>query len=84
MTKIEDLLKRGFGLVTINDLISVRLHDNIMKVKFEPLPGSQYKDGWELPIASRTPDGIQEEISVYLYQLIITYHNHISADLLNM
>lgn len=84
MTKIEDLLKRGFGLVTINDLISVRLHDNIMKVKFEPLPGSQYKDGWELPIVSRTPDGIQEEISVDLYQLIITYHNHISADLLNM
>ena len=84
MTKIEDLLKRGFGLVTINDLISVRLHDNIMKVKFEPLPGSQYKDGWELPIVSRTPDRIQEEISVDLYQFIITYHNHISADLLNM
>lgn len=84
MKNIDDLLKRGFGLVTINDLISVRLHDDIMKVKFEPLPGSQYKDGWELPIASRTQDGILEEISDYLYQLIITYHNHIAADLVNM
>lgn len=84
MNRIEEMLKRGFGLVNINDLISVRLHDDILKVKFEPLPGSPYKDGWELPIASRTPDGIQEEISDYLYQLIITYHNHIVADLANM
>lgn len=84
MSKIEEMLKRGFGLVTINDLISVRLHDDILKVKFEPLPGSPYKDGLEIPIASRTPDGIQEEISDYLYQLIITYHNHILADLDNM
>ena len=84
MKNIDDLLKRGFGLVIIDDLISVLLHDEILKVKFETLPGSPYKDGWELPIASRTPDGIQEEISDYLYQLIITYHNHIAADLANM
>lgn len=84
MKNIEDLLKRGFGLVTINDLISIRYCNDILKVKFEPLPGCTFKEGWEFPIASRTPDGILEEISDFLYQIIFTYHNHIAADLVNM
>lgn len=82
MQNIEELLKRGFGLVTINELISVRLHDELLTVKFEQLPGNHL--GCEYPIMSRTPDGILEEISNYFYQLIITYHNHIAADLVNM
>lgn len=82
MKNIDDLLKRGFGLVTINDLISLRLHDDLLTVHFEALPG--YKHGATIPIGSRTPDGIKEEIGDYLNHYIINYQIEVVADLANM
>lgn len=82
MRTISEMLDRGFGLVSINDMISLTYHDDILKVNFQPLPGGLSKDGWSLPIAARTEDSILEEVSDYFYQLIITYYNHVSADLL--
>lgn len=82
MNRIEEMLKRGFGLVTINDLISLRLHDDLLTVHFETLPG--YINGWTVPIESRTLDGIKEEAGDYLNQYIITYQVGVVADLANM
>ena len=82
MKTIPEMLDRGFGLVSLNDMISLSYHDDILKVHFQPLPGGLSKEGWSLPVAARTEEGILEEISDYFYQLFITYYNHISADLL--
>ena len=82
MNRIDEMLKRGFGLVTINELISLRLHDDLLTVHFEALPG--YKNGWIVPIESRSTDGIKEEIGDYLNQYIITYQVGVVADLSNM
>ena len=82
MTKIERLLQRGFGLVTINELISLRLHDDLLTVHFEALPG--FKHGAIILIGSRTPDGIKEEIGDYLNHYIINYQVEVVADLANM
>lgn len=82
MSKIEEMLKRGFGLVTINDLISLRLHDDLLTVHFEALPG--YKHGATIPIGSRTREGIKEEVGDYLNHYIINYQVEVVVDLANM
>ena len=82
MQNIEDLLKRGFGLVTINELISLSYHDNILIVNFEPLPGMIKPV--QRPLASRTVEDIKAEIYDYLHQYIICYHGIMSYDLTKM
>lgn len=82
MNNIQDLLDRGFGLLAINDLISLTYHDNIMEVHFAALPGQV--DPTTIRLASRTERDIKHEIHDYFTQEITYYYDLISSDLITI
>lgn len=82
MNKIEEIIKRGFGYVAINQLISLTYHDGELTVHFEPFPGMEGPA--RHLIASRTAAEIRNEIHDLLYQDIIFYFEVMSADIINM
>lgn len=82
MNNIQDLLDRGFGLLAINDLISITYHDNIMEVHFAALPGQA--DPVTIRLASRNERDIKHEIHDYFTQEITYYYDLISSDLINL
>jgi hypothetical protein len=82
MNKIEEIIKRGYGSVTINSLISLTYHDGVLTARFEALPGME-GPSYHL-LASRTAAEILYEIHDLLYQDIIFYFEVIASDLVNM
>ena len=82
MNRVVEMLKRGFGYVAINQLISITYHDSELTVHFEPFPGMEGPAHHLL--ASRTAAEIQNEIHDLLYQDIIFYFEVMSSDIINM
>lgn len=82
MIDIPTMLQRGFGLVSVSDLISLSLHDDVLECHFEPLPG--VVDVYTFPIESRTTDGIIEEIRTRLYFHLSNYLNWQFAELMDI
>lgn len=82
MKNIQELLDRGFGLLSINDCISLTYCENEMQVHFAALPGTD--DTTDILVNSRSVSGILHEIHDYFTQYIAWYYDLISTDLINM
>lgn len=83
MIDIPTMLERGFGIVSVSDLINLTFHDGLLDAHFAALPG--YDEPWNIPIKSRTLDGIREELlqltSIYLAEYRRTEWDIILTDL---
>lgn len=82
MNKIDSIIERGFGFVSINELISLTYHENELTVYFEPFPG--LNEPTHHLLASRTASEIMYEIHDLLYQDIIFYFEVMSSDLITL
>lgn len=71
MMSLETMLQRGFGLVSVTDLISVTMHDDIITGHMDPLPGVE--NTMDFPIHSRTVPDILEELDDNLGAYIMNY-----------
>lgn len=80
MNNIQSLLDRGFGLVTINSLLSLTFHDNILLLKVADLPGVDFQPD-KIEIESRSVSGIVEEIRERFTDLLSWYHFQILLDI---
>ena len=80
MNNIQDLLDRGFGLLAINDLISLTYHDDLLEVHFAALPG--YIDPVTVKLASRNERDLKNEIHDYFTQMLSHYYDLITFDII--
>lgn len=39
MSKLDDIIKRGFGVIAINDVLTLRYSNGVMQLVIAPLPG---------------------------------------------
>lgn len=39
MSKLDDIIKRGFGVIAINDVLTLRYANGVMQLVIAPLPG---------------------------------------------
>ena len=76
MFKIEEIIKRGFGYVAINQLISLTYHDGELTVHFEPFPGMEGPSHHLL--ASRTAAEIRNEVHDLFRGYVSGHYKHVA------
>ena len=81
MTNIFNMLSRGFGLVSLNDFISLTYHDDILECHFAALPG---EDPETVYLNERTVGGIINEVHDYMTQYLINYHAALEHTLIRL
>lgn len=70
MTPFEGMLKRGFGSVRINPLMSLSLSNGMLLITFEGLPGL---DRHSRIINARIPDQIRSEAASHIMDVMQLY-----------
>lgn len=88
MNNLKHILERSFGIISINEALSIKYHDNKLELCITPLPG--YTDEpISFLLAERDPRLIVSEISrivqavmyEYLEQNVIDIYGLIGCDL---
>lgn len=68
---LQSMIDRGYGLYIINDLLSLKIHDDNIELCISELPG--WPDPVFVPIGSRTISGITEEVFDFTTQYLTGY-----------
>ena len=68
---LQSMIDRGYGLYIINELLSLKIHDDNIELCISELPGSS--DPVFIPIESRNISGITEEVFDYATQYLTSY-----------
>lgn len=68
---LQSMIDRGYGLYIINELISLKIHDNSIELCVSELPGSP--EPVFIPLESRNISGIMEEVFDYTTQYLTSY-----------
>lgn len=80
MSNVQTMLDRGFGLVSINDLLSLTMHDNILTLNIADLPGVDTQP-FKIELESRSVSGITDEIRDRFTAVLSWYHFQILQDI---
>ncbi len=81
MFTVDQMLSRGFGLVVINDLLSVRLHDDILLLCIGACPGYTTEPTY-YELSSRSVSGVMHEIFDFTSQFFTQYVRKLQNDIL--
>lgn len=68
---LQSMIDRGYGLYIINELLSLKIHDDNIELCISELPG--WPDPVFVPIGSRTISGITEEVFDFTTQYLTGY-----------
>ena len=79
---LQKMLERGFGLYSINELLSLKIHEDSIELCVAELPGNP--GPVYLPIYSRNIAGISNEIYDFIGQYMTIYLAKIQNDVLNL
>lgn len=66
MSKLDDILKRGFGVIAINDVLTLRYANGVMQLVIAPLPGFS-SDPMYYNVINREHKEIIQECQEYMY-----------------
>lgn len=83
MFTVQQMLDKGFGLVSINDLLSLTMHNDVLTLNIAELPGTVVQP-YKVEIESRSVAGISHEVHDYVTQLMCWYHAALCEDIANM
>lgn len=79
---LQSMLDRGFGLYSINDALSLKIHDGMIELCITSLPG--WDDPVFVKIASRDIEGITGECFDFVTQYMFGYLEMLQRDILNL
>lgn len=65
MSKLDLLLKRGFGVIAINDVLTLRYANGVMQLVIAPLPGFS-SDPMHYEVINRERKEIVQECQMYM------------------
>lgn len=65
MSKLDDILKRGFGVIAINDVLTLRYANGVMQLVIAPLPGFS-TDPIYYDVINRERKEIAQECQMYM------------------
>lgn len=78
MNTLEKILERGFGMISINSLMSINYCNDEMKLVFSPAPGFN-EDSVYFPIEGRTIGEIYQEIYSYTNAYMAMYLDRLQS-----
>lgn len=79
---LQSMIDRGYGLYIINDLLSLKIHEDNIELCISELPG--YPGPVFIPIESRTISGITEEVFDFTTQYMFGYLDTIQKNILSL
>ena len=79
---LQSMIDRGYGLYIINELLSLKIHEDNIELCISELPG--YTEPVFIPIESRTISGIKEEVFDFTTQFMCIYLRDIQRNILTM
>lgn len=81
MSKLDGILKRGFGVIAINDVLTLRYANGVMQLVIAPLPGFS-TDPMYYNVINRESKEIIQECQVYMNIAIRTLRDQYWEDIL--
>ena len=77
---LQSMIDRGYGLYIINELLSLKIHEDNIELCISELPG--YPGPVFIPIESRTISGITEEVFDFTTQFMSIYLRDIQREII--
>ena len=79
---LQSMIDRGYGLYIINELLSLKIHDDSIELCISQLPG--WPEPVFIPLESRTISGITEEVFDFTTQYMFGYLDTIQKNILTL
>lgn len=81
MSKLDLILKRGFGVIAINEVLTLRYANGVMQLVISPLPGFS-TDPMYYKVINREQKDIIQECQLYMDMVIHMLRDQYWEDIL--